>query len=100
MAIISSDMDNVVQFKPKPKVIKGYRMSFYEEIEIDIALICVNTFGFDEIGYTRKTLKQLDPLYIKRCLIQGYNSDLVSKHGRNIINRIIDAMEEISIAVH
>ena len=100
MTIISNVMDNVIQFKQKPKVIKGYRMSFYEEIEIDMALICVNTFGFDEIGYTRKTLKQLDPLYIKRCLIQGYNSDLVSKHGRNIINRIIDAIEEISIAVH
>jgi hypothetical protein len=93
-------MNNVVQFKPKPRVIKGYRMSFYEEIEIDIALICVNTFGFDEIGYTRKTLKQLDPLYIKRCLIEGYNSDLISKNGRDVINKIIDSIEEIAIAVN
>jgi len=100
MSIISNDMNNVVQFKPKPRVIKGYRMSFYEEIEINLAVICVNTFGFDEIGYTRKTLKQLDPLYIKRCLIEGYNSDLISKNGRDVINKIIDSIEEIAIAVN
>ena len=66
-------MAKVIKFKqpePKPKVIKGYRMSFYSEKEIDLALLCLNAFGFTEIRYTRKLLKQIDPLYIKECLKQ------------------------------
>ena len=49
-------MAKVIKFKqpePKPKVIKGYRMSFYSEKEIDLALLCLNAFGFTEIRYTR-----------------------------------------------
>ena len=95
-------MAKVLKFpkkEPTPKVIQGYRMSFYTDEEIELALLCVNTFGFKQIGYTRKTLKQLDPLYIKDCLIKGYNSDLVSALGRKLINKIIDGMEAIEVKV-
>ena len=95
-------MAKVIKFKqpePKPKVIKGYRMSFYSEKEIDLALLCLNAFGFTEIRYTRKLLKQIDPLYIKECLIRAYNSDLLSPGANTTINTIIDGMEEIAIAV-
>ena len=93
-------MAKVLKFpkkEPTPKVIQGYRMSYYTDEEIELALLCVNTFGFKQIGYTRKTLKQLDPLYIKDCLIKGYNSDLVSALGRKLINKIIDGMETIEV---
>ena len=95
-------MAKVIKFKqpePKPKVIKGYRMSFYSEKEIDLALLCLNAFGFTEIRYTRKLLTQIDPLYIKECLIRAYNSDLLSPVAKTTINTIIDGMEEIAIAV-
>ena len=95
-------MAKVIKFKqpePEPKVIKGYRMSFYSEKEIDLALLCLNAFGFTEIRYTRNLLKQIDPLYIKECLIRAYNSDLLSPVAKTTINTIIDGMEEIAIAV-
>jgi|TARA_B100001094_G_C18042979_1_gene725949 hypothetical protein len=93
----------VLQFpkkEPAPKVIQGYRMAFYTDREIDLALLCVNTWGWKEIGYTRKTLTQLDPVYIKECLIKGYNSDLLGHPGRKLINKIIDSIETIEVKVN
>ena len=93
----------VLPFKkkePKPKVKKGYRMAFFTEEEIDIALLCLNTWGFRELRYTRPVLKRLDPLYIKECLIHGYNSELFSTQSKKTIYKIIDSVEEIAIAVH
>ena len=72
-------------------------MSFYTEEEIDLALLCINTYGWRRIGYTRDTLSKVDPLYIKDCLIRGYNSDLLSFPARKIINKIIDGMETIEV---
>ena len=96
-------MAKVIKFpkkEPKPRVIKGYRMSFYTEEEIDLALLCINTYGWRQIGYTRNTLSKVDPLYIKDCLIRGYNSDLLSYPARKLINKIIDGMETISVKVN
>ena len=37
--------DNVIKFPdPAPKTIQGYRMSFYTEKEIDLALLCLNVY--------------------------------------------------------
>ena len=80
--------------EPAPKVIQGYRMAFYTDKEIDLALLCVNTWGWKEIGYTRKTLTKLD------CLIKGYNSDLLGHPGRKLINKIIDSIETIEVKVN
>ena len=85
--------------QPKPTIIKGYRMAFYTEDEIDLAVLCLNTYGFKKIGYTRDTLSKVDPLYIKDCLIRGYGSDLLSFPARKLINKIIDGMEEIAVSV-
>jgi len=91
-------MANIIQFPEKtraPTMIQGYRMSFYSETEIDLALLCVNTWGFKEKGYTRRDLSSIDPVYIKECLIRGYNSDLIALPGKKLINKIIDGMEPI-----
>ena len=95
-------MAKVLKFpkkEPTHTVIQGYRMSYYTDEEIELALRCVNTFGVKQIGYTRKTLKQLEPLYITEYLIRGYNSDLVSALGRKLINKIIDGIEKIEVKV-
>ena len=86
--------------KPVPKVIKGYKMAFYTEGEIDLALLCLNTFGWDKIRYNREELKKTDPMYIKDCLIQGYNSQLLSAPTTRVINKIIDTIQEISVSVN
>ena len=93
-------MAKVIKFKqpePKPKVIKGYRMSFYSEKEIDLALLCLNVFGFSYKKYDRKSLKQLDPIYIKECMIRAYNSELISALAKKVLMQIIDNMEEIAV---
>ena len=46
-----------------------------------------------------KVLKQLDPLYIKECMIRAYNSDLLATTAKRTIMKIIDNMEEIAFAV-
>ena len=91
-------MAKVIKFpEPQPAVIQGYRMSFFTENEIDLALLCLNVYGFTERRYTRKTLKQLDPLYIKDCMIRAYNSDLLATTAKKTIMKIIDSIEEIAI---
>ena len=51
---------NIKEYQ-KPKVIQGYRMSFYNEKEIDLALLCLNVYGFSYKKYDSE---------------QGYNSKL------------------------
>tara|TARA_B100000579_G_C22726994_1_gene802251 strand:- start:689 stop:979 length:291 start_codon:yes stop_codon:yes gene_type:complete len=91
-------MARVLKFPdPQPKTIQGYRMSFYTEKEIDLALLCLNVFGFSYKKYDRKSLKQLDPIYIKECMIRAYNSELISALAKKVLMQIIDNMEEIAV---
>tara|TARA_B100002019_G_scaffold277699_1_gene277767 strand:+ start:1574 stop:1888 length:315 start_codon:yes stop_codon:yes gene_type:complete len=97
---INNRMARVIQFPKavtKPKIIKGYKMAFYTDQEIDLALLCLNTFGWERIRYDRIELKRTDPMYIKKCLILGYNSQLLSHHSRKLINKIIDSITEYSV---
>jgi hypothetical protein len=91
-------MGNVVdikKYKAKPKKVLGYRMSFYSEEEIEMALLALNMYGFHEIRYTRQHMKRIDPVFIKRCLLALYNTDFLSLKGRRLINNIVDNIEEI-----
>ena len=91
-------MARVLKFPdPQPKTIQGNRMSFYTEKEIDLALLCLNVFGFSYKKYDRKSLKQLDPIYIKECMIRAYNSELISALAKKVLMQIIDNMEEIAV---
>ena len=56
----------------------GHRISFYSYGEIDIALLALNMYGFEQKRYTIEILKTLDPLYIKNCLLKLKNSDIIS----------------------
>ena len=70
-------MDNVIKFPTQePAVIQGYRMSFYNEKEIDLALLCLNVYGFSYKKYDSPMLKQLDPLYFKESMIRADNTEL------------------------
>lgn len=73
----------------------GYRLSFYTEVELEIALLALNMYGFDKIRYTVETMKQLDPLYIRSCLLKLKTSELLSHKGKKAINVILNNMEEI-----
>ena len=87
-------MDNVIKFPTQePEVIQGYRMSFYNEKEIDLALLCLNVYGFSYKKYDRPMLKQLDPLYIKECMIRAYNSELLSTVAKKILMKIIFSIQ-------
>ena len=91
-------MDNVIKFPTQePAVIQGYRMSFYNEKEIDLALLCLNGYGFSYKKYDITMLQQLDPLYIKECMIRAYNSELISALAKKVLMQIIDNMEEIAV---
>lgn len=94
-------MGDILEFKPKeiveePVKVIGHRISFYTEEELDITLIALNVYGFEEVRFTRKNLKDLDPLYIKRCLIKMRDSDLISTIGFRVINMIIANIEEVT----
>jgi len=92
-------MGQVILFKRKPKVpeakVVGHRILFYTDEEIDITLLALNMYGFDKLRYTVETMKSLEPLYIKACLCELRRSDLISSHGRRVINMIINNMEEV-----
>lgn len=92
-------MGDILEFKQRenegPKVI-GHRISFYTEEELDITLMALNVYGFEEVRFTRKNLKDLDPLYIKKCLIKMKNSDLISNLGYRVINMIVRNIEEVT----
>lgn len=94
-------MGEIIQFKQKENIapedkIIGHRISFYTEEELDITLIALNVYGFEEVRFTRKNLKDLDPLYIKKCLIKMRDSSLISTLGFRVINMIIANIEEVT----
>jgi len=94
-------MGEIIQFKarentePEDKVI-GHRISFYTEEELDITLMALNVYGFEETKFTRKNLRTLDPLYIRKCLVQMRDSVLISTLGFKVINNIISNIEEVT----
>jgi hypothetical protein len=94
-------MGEIIQFKarentePEDKVI-GHRISFYTEEELDITLMSLNVYGFEETKFTRKNLRTLDPLYIRKCLVQMRDSSLISTLGFKVINNIISNIEEVT----
>ena len=94
-------MGEIIQFKarentePEDKVI-GHRISFYTEEELDITLMSLNVYGFEETKFTRKNLRTLDPLYIRKCLVQLRDSTLISTLGFKVINIIIANIEEVT----
>ena len=92
--------DDIRDFQIEGISIGDSALDYFTEEEIDIALLCLNTWGFKELRYTRPVLKKLDPLYIKECLIHGYNSELFSTQSKKTIFKVIDSLEEIAIAVH
>ena len=94
-------MGDIIQFKTKERIesdgkVIGHRISFYTEEELDITLIALNVYGFEETRFTRKNLRTLDPLYIKRCLIKMKESSLISTLGYRVINNIIANIEEVT----
>ena len=94
-------MGDIIQFKTKESIepeekIIGHRISFYTEEELDITLIALNVYGFEEVRFSRTNLKDLDPLYIKRCLIKMKDSSLISTLGIRVINNIIANIEEVT----
>ena len=94
-------MGDIVQFKTKERIepevkIIGHRISFYTEEELDITLIALNVYGFEEVRFSRMNLKDLDPLYIKKCLIKMRESTLISTLGYKVINMIIANIEEVT----
>ena len=94
-------MGEIVQFKTKERIdpevkVIGHRISFYTEEELDITLMALNVYGFEEVRFTRKNLKDLDPLYIKKCLIKMRDSALISTLGFRVINMIIENIEEVT----
>lgn len=92
-------MGDLLFFKQKSQkkepILLGYRLSFYTEVELEIALLALNMYGFDKIRYTVETMKQLDPLYIRSCLLKLKTSELLSHKGKKAINVILNNMEEI-----
>ena len=83
--------------KPEDKIL-GYRISFYTDNEIEITLLSLNMFGFDQRRYTVELLKELNPLYIKSCLTKLKESLLISSLGKKAINTIINNIEELKHA--
>jgi hypothetical protein len=94
-------MGEIIQFKTKERIepedkVIGHRISFYTEEELDITLMALNVYGFEETKFTRKNLRTLDPLYIRKCLVQLRDSALISTLGFKVINIIIANIEEVT----
>jgi hypothetical protein len=94
-------MGQVVEFKKKkqPKVI-GHRISFYSEEEIDLTLLSLNVYGFEEIKYNKYNIKDIEPLYIKKCLLEMRTSELMSGLAIKVINNIINNIIEVNEGEH
>lgn len=89
-------MGQVISFKKeRPTKIVGYRMSFYTEEEIELALLALNMYGFQLLRYTRENMKAVDPIYIKNCLLKLKTSNFCSKKTVLLINYIIENIEEV-----
>lgn len=93
-------MGDILKFRKKvedkkPKVI-GHRISFYTDQEIDLTLMALNTYAWEEVKYTVDTMKCLDPVFIQMCLLKLNESGFLSVYAKQIVKNILNNFEEIT----
>lgn len=73
----------------------GYKISLYTEEEIFITIACMNMFGNFKERVTNSSLETYDPYDIIHCLNEAKSSNLFSTKTRQIITKILKAIELI-----
>jgi hypothetical protein len=87
----------VLKKRDKPtKKILGHRISFYHKEEIELALLSLNTYGYGDRRFTAKNISEVDPLYIRRCLLSLKDSGLLSNLAAKAVTNIVSTIEEVT----
>jgi len=90
-------MGDILQFIPtkKPSRVLGYRLSFYSDAEIELALIALNLYCPQVIRHNQSNIKEQDPLEIQDCLIRLLGSGLLSTQSNKDVKNILTTMTKI-----
>lgn len=75
----------------------AFKISFYTDEEIMIAVISVNSFGDLLHKVNSFNLVEIDPILVISCLEKALACDLFSDKGRALIKSVLDSVEQTYI---
>lgn len=73
----------------------GYKISLYNEEEVFITILSMNTFGSFKEKITEATLESYDPVDIIRALTDARHSNVFTQKTKQTILKILKSVEPI-----
>jgi hypothetical protein len=80
---------------PRKKPLKGFRIPLYDEGQVYLVLMVVNTFGSYPEKIIEKTLNNVDPLDIIECISKARASQIFSTKTKQLLYIILTHIETV-----
>lgn len=82
-----------------PKIEKNYglKIPLYTDIEIEISVLCINSFSSYPQKITQKDLGDIDPTFVIDSLRRGRACQYITPLSKRIIDKILNNVEKISL---
>ena len=75
----------------------GFKIPLYTETEIEISVLCVNSFSCLPNKINEKNLGELDPKFVIESLQKAKHCQYITTHTKKIIDKILNNVEKISL---
>jgi len=75
----------------------GFKIPLYTEIEVDISVLCINSFSCLPNKITKKNLGDIDPKFVIESLQKAKLSPFITTQTKLIIDKILNNVEKISL---
>ena len=86
----------IYQFPDKhARYFNGYKISLYNEEEVFITILSMNTFGPFKEKITEANLENYDPVDIIRALSEARKSSFLTNRTKHIILKILKSVEPV-----
>ncbi|NBO99946.1 MAG: hypothetical protein EBU90_07425 [Proteobacteria bacterium] len=82
---------------PKTEKSYGFKIPLYSNIEIEISLLCINSFSTHPNKITAKNLSDIDPKFVIESLTKGRQCQHITPLSKRIIDKILNNVEKISL---
>lgn len=86
----------IIEF-PKKEKSYGFKIPLYTDIEIEISLLCINSFSSYPNKITVKDLSEIDPCFVIESLRKGRHCQYITPLSKRIIDKILNNVEKISL---
>lgn len=84
----------IIKFPYRSNRPVAFKISFYTDEEILLAVIAINAFGNVVHKVNNYNLVEVDPVHVISCLEKALDCDLFSDKGRSLIKSVLDSVEQ------